>query len=100
MHDYPLVISSLSRSITQNEHPVRLEIYRGPDTDWTLEVVDEFNNSTVWEDLFATDQAAFDEALRTIRGEGIQPLVGQPGHARSWGGRLRFIHVEPLRRSA
>lgn len=57
---------------------VRLEIYRGPDTDWTLEAVDASNNSTVWDDLFPTDQAALDEGLRTIRDEGIESLVVLP----------------------
>ena len=36
------------------------------------------SNSTVWDDLFATDQAALDEALRTIRDEGIESLIGPP----------------------
>ena len=56
----------------------RIEIYRGENTDWTLETVDASNNSTVWDDLFATDQAALDEALRTVREEGIESLVGPP----------------------
>jgi len=34
-------------------------------------VVDETGTSTVWDDLFPTDQAALDEALKTIREEGI-----------------------------
>ena len=76
--DYQLVMSPLCQSITDKGHTVRVEIYRGPDTDWTHEAVDEFNNSTVWDDLFATDQAALDEATRTIRDEGIESLVGPP----------------------
>jgi hypothetical protein len=76
--DYQLTMSPLGRSITDKSHTVRLEIYRGPDTAWTLEAVDASNNSTVWDDLFATDQAALDEGLRTIREEGIETLVGPP----------------------
>ncbi len=79
--DYQLVMSPLCRSITDKGHTIRLEIYRGPDTDWTLEAVDSSNNSTVWDDLFATDQAALDEALRTIREEGIESLVEPPDGA-------------------
>ena len=79
--DYQLVTSPLCRSITENGHTIRLDIYRGPDTDWTLEAVDSSNNSTVWDDLFSTDQAALDEALRTIREEGIESLVGPPDAA-------------------
>ena len=76
--DYELVMSPLCQSITEKGHTVRVEIYRGPDTDWTLEVVDASNTSTVWDDLFATDQAALDEALRAVREEGIGSLVGPP----------------------
>lgn len=71
-------MSPLCRSVTDGGHVVRLEIYRGPDTDWTLEAVDASNNSTVWDDLFPTDQAALDEGLRTIRDEGIESLVVLP----------------------
>ena len=77
--DYQLVMSPLCQSITDKGRTVRIEIYRGQDSDWTLEAVDVFNNSTVWDDLFATDQAALDEALRTVREEGIESLVGAPG---------------------
>lgn len=76
--DYELVTSSLSRPITDKGLTVRIEIYRGENTEWTLEVVDASNNSTVWDDLFPTDQAALDEALRTVREEGIETLVGPP----------------------
>ena len=76
--DYQLVISPLCQSITDNGHTIRVEIYRGPDTDWTLEAVDAFNNSIVWDDLFATDQAALEEVLRTIREEGIESIVEPP----------------------
>ncbi len=79
MDQYPLVTSPLCRSVTDKGRTVRLEIYRGLDTEWSLEAVDEYNNSTVWDDLFATDQAALDEALRTIRDEGIESLIGPPG---------------------
>ncbi|MDQ3287152.1 MAG: hypothetical protein M3Q42_02615 [Pseudomonadota bacterium] len=78
MDNYQLVTSPLCRSITEKGQTVRVEIYRGPDTGWTLEVVDELNTSTVWDDMFATDQAALDEALRTILDEGIECLIGPP----------------------
>jgi spore coat protein CotH len=62
--------------VTDAGHTIQVEIYRGPDTGWTLEVVDEFNNSRVWDDQFPTDREALDELLRTIREDGIQSLVG------------------------
>ena len=77
-YEYQLITSLLSRDVTDKGHTIRLEIYRGVDSGWTLEAVDEFNNSTVWDDLFSSDQAALDEALRTIRDEGIETLIGPP----------------------
>ena len=41
-----------------------------------LEVVDEFGNSSVWDDSFLTDSAALAEALNAIDTEGIMSLVG------------------------
>ena len=73
--EYERTLSPLCRSNTDKGHVVSLEIYRGPDTGWTLEAVDASNNSTVWDDHFPTDQAALDEGLRTIRDEGIESLV-------------------------
>ncbi|MGV8961323.1 MAG: hypothetical protein ACOH1V_13240 [Stenotrophomonas sp.] len=40
------------------------------------EVVDACNNWFIWDELFKTDQAALDEGLQTIRGEGIEALAG------------------------
>ncbi len=73
--DYPLIMSPLCQSITDKGHTFRIEIYRDPDSDWTLEVVDSCNYSTVWDNLFPTDQSALDEALRTIREESTQLLA-------------------------
>jgi hypothetical protein len=36
-------------------------------SDWHLEVVDEFNNSTVWDDKFPWDAEALEEPRLTIR---------------------------------
>ncbi len=74
-HDYQLIMSPLSQAITDKGHTIRLDIYREPGTDWTLEAVDTTNHSVVWDDLFPTDLAALEEALKTIREEGIESLV-------------------------
>jgi hypothetical protein len=51
---------------------VRICIYRGSTEDgWILEVEDHKGGSTVWDDRFATDQAALNEAIRTIETDGI-----------------------------
>lgn len=82
MHDqHDLIYSPLQQYYTIGTHTVEICIYRMPHTDWTLEVVDEHGNSTVWDDEFGTDQAALDEVMQTIRDDGIESLIGEPGHA-------------------
>ena len=76
-----LIYSPLQRHYTEGEVTVEICIYRTPGTSWTLEVVDGHGNSTVWEDEFETDQAAFDEAMQTIRTDGIASLIGEPSRA-------------------
>jgi len=76
--EFELEMSTLCQDITDNGKTVRVEIYRGGGSDWHLEVVDEFNNSTVWDDQFPTDVAALEEAKSTIRDEGIGALIGLP----------------------
>lgn len=77
MHDeHTLIYSPLQQYYTVGPHTVEICIYRMSHTAWTLEVVDEHGNSTVWDDGFGTDQAAFDEVMRTIRDDGIASLIG------------------------
>ena len=45
---------------------VEVHIYRSSDqSERTLEVVDQDDASTAWDNLFATDQAALDEVMPT-----------------------------------
>ena len=76
--EFELKMSPLCQSITDSGKTVRIEIYRGGGRGWHLEVVDEFNNSTVWDDQFPTDTAALEEAKSAIRDEGIGALIGMP----------------------
>jgi len=76
-HEFELVISPLCQDVSVDGETIKVEIYRGvEDKDWVLEVVDKYGNSTVWDDLFDTDNAAFKEALKTIEDEGIHSLIG------------------------
>ena len=77
--EFELEMSPLCQDLTDNGKTVRVEIYRGGGSNWHLEVVDEFNNSTVWEDQFAADAEALAEAKATIKDEGIDILIGMPG---------------------
>jgi len=71
-----LKLSPLSRTIEQDGKKLRVEICEDGDGAWLLEVFDEFNNSTVWEDAFESDQDALFEIEATIREEGIACLIG------------------------
>lgn len=71
-----IVYSPLQQTYTSGGHAVEIHIYRGADeTTWILEVVDAGGSSTVWDDRFATDQEALDEALRTIAEEGVEVFL-------------------------
>ena len=74
--DFEVEMSPLCQELAVDGETVKVEIYRGGTGGWILEVVDEFNNSTVWDDEFDSDAAALDEAKATIRDEGIDSLIG------------------------
>jgi hypothetical protein len=76
--EFKLEMSPLCQDLTDSGLTVRVEIYRGGGSNWHLEIVDEFGNSTVWEDQVPTDAAALAEAQATIRDEGISVLIGMP----------------------
>ena len=66
-----LIISSASQRIIESDVPFKVDIYKLEGGDgWSLEVVTEDGTSVVWDDLFDDDQAAFNEAVATIRKEG------------------------------
>jgi len=71
-------LSPLSQHIERDGLSVRVDIYGDGHGQWILEVVDDGNNSTVWDEAFETDQAAFDEVMGTIDSDGIRTLVGTP----------------------
>jgi hypothetical protein len=59
---YP-VHSPLSQRLSRDGTTVEIQIYDDGKDGWLLEVVDEFGNSTVWDESFLTDDAALAEAL-------------------------------------
>jgi hypothetical protein len=79
--DDPQIESSpLCRTVTGDEIALRVEIYRlaGSGEGWSLEVVDQDGTSTVWDDLFATDQDAYSEFSQALETEGIRSFAGSP----------------------
>lgn len=78
MNDEPkLETSQLSQEISSGGRTVSVQIYRlEGEENWALEIEDEYNNSTVWDDTFETESAALTEAKKTILAEGVNSLVG------------------------
>lgn len=76
--DFILKMSALCQSLTRNGKTIRIEIYGDGGDGWLLEVVDEYGNSTVWNDSFDTEQAALDEVFKTVEEEGMDSLIGLP----------------------
>lgn len=82
--EHDLIDSPLNQTYTADGRSVEIHIYRMPHTGWTLEVVDDLDNSTVWDGEFATDQEALDTAMAEINAEGIAAFItrspDQPTH--------------------
>ncbi|WP_066962430.1 hypothetical protein [Microbulbifer sp. Q7] len=68
--------SPLSRVYSDGDHTVNIDIYADGEGGWLLEIVDEHNNTTVWEDAFDTDEAALQEALDALKEEGVGAFIG------------------------
>jgi len=67
-----LITSGYSGPVSKDGVTVQLAIYRLEDSpDWTLEVVNSKGTSTVWEGVFASDDLAHAEFLRTVAEEGM-----------------------------
>lgn len=74
--DDSIVYSPLRQTVTRDGVSVRVNIYRGrEEARWVLDIVDERGGSTIWDDQFATDQQALDEALAAIESDGIESFL-------------------------
>ena len=74
--DPNIINSGLSRTVTDQGVTVRVEIYRLDDRPgWTLEVVNEKGTSTVWDDLFDTDDAAYAEFKSAVATDGMKSFL-------------------------
>ena len=76
--------SPLSRAYSDGNHTVNIDIYEDGDGGWLLEIVDEHNNTTVWEDAFETDEDALQEALDALKDEGVGAFIGPAESSGGW----------------
>ena len=82
--EFELKMSPLSQAISSGDKTVQVEIYGDGEGKWILEVVDEHNNSTVWDEPFETDQAALTEAKKTILSDGVSSMIGPDSGKGEW----------------
>jgi uncharacterized protein len=76
MSDPEIVMSPLCREIVEDGTKVQVDIYRGEnEAGWILEVIDEENASTVWDEPFDTDQEALDTVMKVIEQDGIRSFL-------------------------
>lgn len=76
--DPNLVTSSLSQSFSRDGVTVEIHIYKLEDeAEWTLEVVNVRGTSTVWDDGFASDDAAYATFLTAVKDEGMTIFLDQ-----------------------
>lgn len=71
-----IIMSPLCREISEDGTKIQVDIYRGEnETGWILEVIDEENASTIWDDPFDTDREALDAVLKVIEKDGIRSFL-------------------------
>jgi len=76
MSDPQIIMSPLCREISEDGTKIQVDIYRGEnESGWILEVIDEENASTLWDDPFETDQEALDAVMEVIEKDGIRSFL-------------------------
>ena len=76
MSDPEIVMSPLCQEISKDGTRVQVDIFRCEnEAGLILEVIDEENASTVWDQPFDTDQEALDAAIKVIEEDGIRSFL-------------------------
>ncbi len=70
-----IIDSPLSRTIEQDGVSFEIGIYRLEDTDWSLSIVTPDRTMITWDQPFASDRDALNEALETLSREGAEAFV-------------------------
>ncbi|MFK4769101.1 hypothetical protein [Rhizobium sp. ZW T2_16] len=77
--DPKITYSSRCTKFAKDGRVVEVNIFRLElETGWNLEVVNEHNTSTVWDDPFETDEEAYAEFLSTVEEEGMAAFEDVP----------------------
>ncbi len=76
MTEFVVINSPLSQSVLVEGHRLEIQIYRGEDTLWTLEVVNVNGTSFVRDELFPTDRDALGAALADFENSPVEDFLG------------------------
>ncbi|WP_413711660.1 hypothetical protein [Rhizobium sp. Rhizsp82] len=77
--DPKIVFSKFCTSFSKDGVVVEVRIFRIETEDtWHLEVINERNTSTVWDNPFETEDAAWSEFLATVEQEGMGAFEDVP----------------------
>lgn len=74
--DPKIIDSAHSGRFEKEGHHINVCIYKMEGTnEWSLEIVDSHGTSTVWGEMFLTDEDAWNAFIEVIEKEGITSLV-------------------------
>ena len=68
--------SDIKKEIEKDGFKVTIEVYKGDEGGWILEIEDEQWNSAVWDEIFPNAKEALDAGIKAIKEEGIQSFIG------------------------
>ncbi|TAY27774.1 hypothetical protein ELH93_29055 (plasmid) [Rhizobium leguminosarum] len=78
-NDPEIIYSPFCAKFSKDDRTVEVNIFRLiTETTWHLEVINEKNNSTVWDDPFESDAAAYAEFMATVDEEGMGAFEDVP----------------------
>lgn len=78
--DLEVKYSPLSCEFEHDEELFEIAIYEGDKNLWLLEVVGSCGTSCVWNEQYESDQDALDEAIETIKSEGVSMFLDKTLH--------------------
>jgi len=77
--DPEIIYSPFCAKFSKDDRVVEVNIFRvSTESTWHLEVINEMNTSTVWDDPFDSDAAAYAEFMATVEEEGMAAFEDVP----------------------
>lgn len=78
--EFEVKYSPLSCEFEHDEELFEIAIYEGDENLWLLEVVGPCGTSCIWDEQYKSDQDAFNEAIETIKSEGVSMFLENKLH--------------------